>query len=63
MPGKSGMDVLTKALEVNPTCTVLVLTGFGSVREATEAMDKGAYGMVTKPLNLDQFRNILRRLM
>jgi DNA-binding NtrC family response regulator len=63
MPGKSGMDVLRKALEVSPSCTVLILSGFGSVREATEAMDLGAYGMVTKPLHLDQFRNILRRLL
>lgn len=63
MPGKSGMDVLRKALEVNPSCTVLILSGFGSVREATEAMDSGAYGMVTKPLHLDQFRNMLRRLL
>lgn len=63
MPGKSGMDVLRKALEVNPSCTVLILSGFGTVREATEAMDLGAYGMVTKPLHLDQFRNMLRRLL
>lgn len=63
MPGKSGMDVLRTALRISPSCTVLVLSGFASVREATEAMDLGAYGMVTKPLHLDQFRNILRRLM
>ncbi len=63
MPGRSGMDVLRTALSVDPSCTVLVLSGFGSVREATEAMDQGAYGMVTKPLHLDQFRNTLRRLM
>ena len=63
MPGKSGMDVLRKALAKNPSCTVLVLSGFGSVREATEAMDQGAYGLVTKPLQLDQFRNTLRRIM
>jgi len=63
MPGKSGMDVLQKALAIHPSCTVLVLSGFGSVREATEAMDLGAYGLVTKPLQVDQFRNTLRRLM
>ena len=63
MPGKSGMDVLQKALAVSPSCTVLVLSGFGSVREATEAMDLGAYGLVANPLQLDQFRNPLRRLM
>lgn len=63
MPGKSGMDVLKAALKLNPSATVLVLSGFASVREATEAMDLGAYGMVTKPLHLDQFRNILRRIV
>lgn len=63
MPGKSGMDVLRCALKVDPSCTVLVLTGFGSVREATDAMDEGAYGLVTKPLQVDQFRNTLRRLL
>ena len=63
MPGKGGMEVLAKALEVNPSCTVLVLSGFGSVREATDAMDRGAYGMVNKPFHLDQLRSILRRIM
>ena len=63
MPGKSGMDVLKCALNRNPSCTVLVLTGFGSVREATEAMELGAFDFVTKPMQIDQFRNTLRRLM
>jgi DNA-binding NtrC family response regulator len=63
MPGKSGMDVLEAALAQNPSCTVLILTGFGSVREATEAMDKGAFDLVTKPIQVDQFRNTLRRLL
>lgn len=63
MPGKGGMEVLRTALEVNPSCTALVLTGFGSVREATEAMDLGAFDFVTKPLQIDAFRNTLRRLV
>lgn len=63
MPGKGGMDVLRSALKVDPSCTVLVLTGFGSVREATEAVEEGAFGLVTKPLQVDQFRNTLRRLV
>ena len=63
MPGKTGMDVLKCALHTNPSCTVLVLTGFGSVREATEAMELGAFDFVTKPMQIDQFRNTLRRLM
>jgi DNA-binding NtrC family response regulator len=63
MPGKSGMDVLRAALELNPSCTVLVLSGYGTLREATEAMDQGAYGLVNKPLQLESFRQTLRRIV
>jgi DNA-binding NtrC family response regulator len=63
MPGRSGMEVLATALERNPSCTVLVLTGFGTLKEATEAMDRGAYGLVSKPLQLVAFRHTLRRIV
>jgi DNA-binding NtrC family response regulator len=48
---------------MNPGCTVLVLSGYGTVREATEAMDRGAYGLVNKPLQLEAFRQTLRRIV
>ena len=63
MPGRSGMDVLRTALERNPSCTVLVLSGFGSLKEATEAMDRGAYGLINKPLQIEAFRQTLRRIV
>ncbi len=63
MPGKTGMDVLRAALARNAGCTVLVLSGYGTVREATEAMDRGAYGLVNKPLQLEAFRQTLRRIV
>jgi DNA-binding NtrC family response regulator len=63
MPGKSGMDVLRVALALNPGCTVLVLSGYGTLKEATVAMDQGAYGMVNKPLQLEAFRQTLRRIV
>lgn len=63
MPGKTGMDVLRTALNRNPGCTVLVLSGYGTVREATEAMELGAFGMVSKPLQLEAFRQTLRRIL
>jgi len=63
MPGRSGMEVLQTALSLNPSCTVLVLSGFGTVRETTEAMDRGAYGLVNKPLQLEAFRQTLRRIV
>ena len=63
MPGRSGMDVLRTALALNPGCTVLVLSGFGTVKEATEAMDLGAYGLVNKPFQMEPFRQTLRRIV
>jgi DNA-binding NtrC family response regulator len=63
MPGKSGMDVLRTALERNPSCTVLVLSGYGALKETTEAMDRGAYGLVSKPLQMESFRQTLRRIV
>ncbi len=63
MPGKTGMDVLGTALACNPSCTVLVLSGYGTIREATLAMDQGAYGLVNKPLQLEAFRQTLRRIV
>ena len=63
MPGKTGMDVLRAALARNPSCTVLVLSGYGTIREATEAMDRGAFGLVNKPLQLEAFRQTLRRIV
>ncbi|MDR3669716.1 MAG: response regulator [Holophaga sp.] len=63
MPGQSGMDVLRTALQLNPSCTVLVLSGFGTLREATAAMDQGAYGLVNKPLQMEAFRQTLRRIV
>lgn len=62
MPGRSGMDVLRTALSVNPSCTVLVMSGFSTVKEANEAMALGAYGMVTKPLQMESFRQTLWRI-
>lgn len=63
MPGRTGMDVLRTALARNPSCTVLVLSGYGSLRQTTDAMDQGAYGLVNKPLQMEAFRQTLRRIV
>ncbi|MBI4911544.1 MAG: response regulator [Acidobacteria bacterium] len=63
MPGKGGIDVLKAAMAADPNCTVLVLTGYGNIPEAAEAVELGAYGLVTKPLQVEAFRQTLRRLV
>ncbi|MFN3480231.1 MAG: sigma-54-dependent transcriptional regulator [Thermodesulfovibrionales bacterium] len=65
MPEMSGMEVLEKAKEIDPDTEVLIITGFGSIGSAVEAMKKGAYDYITKPFDLDELiikvRNIQER--
>ena len=53
MPGISGMDVLRSVKEKAPDVPVLVITAYGSVETAVEAMKQGAADFVGKPFNRD----------
>lgn len=54
MPGMSGIDLLGKIKEKNREIEVIIITGYGSIGSAVEAMRKGAYDYITKPFDLDQ---------
>lgn len=54
MPGKTGLDVLSKIREVAPNTKCVILTGYGSITNAVEAVKLGAVGYVTKPADADQ---------
>jgi two-component system response regulator HydG len=54
MPEINGIELLDRAKERNPEIEVLVITGFGSIGSAVEAMKKGAYEYITKPFDLDE---------
>jgi two-component system, NtrC family, response regulator HydG len=54
MPEMSGIELLEKVKERFPGVEVLIITGFGSIDSAVEAMKKGAYEYITKPFNLDE---------
>ena len=56
MPGLSGYDVLKKIKAENPGTLVIVITAFGSVEKAVEAMKLGAYDYLTKPFSRDELR-------
>lgn len=63
MPEITGEVVLEKVVAENPSIPVIVLTGHGSIDSAVEAMRKGAYNFLTKPLNLDQLTMIVKRAL
>lgn len=61
MPGLSGMEVLEHYTKYFPDTLVIVLTGFGTIGTAVEAMKRGAYDYLSKPANLDEIVLTLKR--
>jgi serine phosphatase RsbU (regulator of sigma subunit) len=51
----SGLDVLAAAKQKDENTQVLILTGFGSIQAAVNAMRNGAYDFLTKPINHEEF--------
>src|SRR5579864_3407425 len=63
MPGISGLDLLRKLREANPETTVIMITAFGTVSTAVEAMRAGAYDYITKPVDYEQLMLVVNRAM
>jgi len=59
MPGASGLDVLKSARSRFLHQPVILMTAFGSVESAVEAMKEGAYSYITKPFDLDDLLVLL----
>ena len=58
-----GLDILQKARSLHPPAVVMVITGFGSVETAVEAMKKGAYDYLEKPFKLEDLRLCAERAL
>jgi two-component system response regulator RegA len=54
MPGESGLELVRGLKAIDPTTKVVVLTGFGSIATAIEAVRLGATDYLTKPANTDE---------
>jgi two-component system response regulator FlrC len=64
MPGMSGVDLLARVKQDDPETAVILLTAFGTVGGAVEAMRKGAVHYLLKPLaNPDELRLAVRRIL
>jgi len=61
MPGKSGMKVVDKALSLTNRPVVLMMTAYGNVETAVEAMKRGATDFLTKPVNLEKLEILIQR--
>lgn len=61
MPGMDGLTLMQRAIAGSPGLICILLTAYGNVDVAVEAMKRGAYDFLAKPVNLDHLELLLRR--
>ena len=61
MPGMDGMTLIRRALTRSPQPVCILLTAYGSIETAVEAMKSGAYDFLPKPVNLDKLDMLIER--
>ncbi|NOX20242.1 MAG: sigma-54-dependent Fis family transcriptional regulator [Nitrospirae bacterium] len=63
MPGLDGISLLERIKLQWPETEVIIITGFGSIDSAVEAMKRGAYDYITKPFNLDELILKIKKIL
>lgn len=63
MTGKSGMKVIDRAMALPNRPVVIMMTAYGNVETAVEAMKRGAFDFLTKPLNIEKMEILIRRAL
>ena len=63
MPGKSGLKVIDKALALPHRPAVLMMTAYGNIETAVEAMKRGAVDFLTKPVNIERLEVLIQRAL
>lgn len=63
MPGMSGFEVLSTVKERSPATVVIVLTAFGAIDTAVQAMKLGAFHYLTKPFNRDELKLTVQKAL
>ncbi|GAW66641.1 acetoacetate metabolism regulatory protein AtoC [Geoanaerobacter pelophilus] len=63
LPDLNGIDILSRVKESSPRTEVILVTGYGSAETAVQAMKKGAYDYITKPLNIEELRIIIDKAL
>ena len=61
LQSETGIEVIQKMLDRNPLLTLIVVTAFGNVENAVEAIKKGAYDFIAKPIDFEKFLLVVKR--
>ena len=62
MPDMNGIELLKASKQLNPEIPVVLLTAYGSIASAVEAMKAGAYDYLTKPIDLEELVHLVDRI-
>ncbi|MGV8079066.1 MAG: sigma-54-dependent transcriptional regulator [Syntrophales bacterium] len=62
MPGMDGMQVLKEVKRINPEIDVVIVTAFGTIETAVDAMKAGALDYITKPIEFDELLLLVERV-
>lgn len=63
LPGIQGLELLSRVKSGFPTTEIILITGFASIDSVIEAMKRGAFHYVAKPLKLDEIRHLAARAL
>ena len=63
LPGMTGLEVTHRARQHDPSLLVIVMTGFGSMETAVEAIREGAFDYISKPMNLEELKATVGRAL
>ena len=63
MPGMDGMELQGRLKEADPDLTVIVMTGYASVETAVQALKRGAYDYITKPVDPDELSHLVQNAL
>jgi DNA-binding NtrC family response regulator len=62
MPGMNGIEVLKKIKSINPQISVVMMTAYGTIETAVDAMKLGAVDYIPKPIDLDELIILVERI-
>ena len=63
MPGMDGMEVLRQVREIRPDIRIIMITAYGTIELAVEAMKLGAVDFIQKPISPEEIRELVSRVM
>ena len=63
MPGVNGIELLKAVKEHQPKTEVIILTGYGTIETAVEALKLGSYDYLQKPIKLDRLKTLIDRIL